>query len=194
LGDPVGFEVNLYRALLRLAVTSPLPAHVADAATPVGAPLTLGDVSSGPSAAAARAARASTLPLLPLPPLPPVAMASTPAAAAALAAAVAALTAAAAAAGAVEGEPGCPAEPAFERAYRQAVRDAVDEELLPADRAAAFRAADAPSSAGLSAAAGAVVSPSSAAAAVAQRQPRRASDLIPTPPALALRAAFGHLF
>jgi hypothetical protein len=193
LGDPVGFEVNLYRALLRLAVTSPLPAHVADAASPVGASLTLGNDSSGPSAAAARAARASTLPLPPLPPLPPVAMASTPAAAAALAAAVAAQTAAAAA-GAVEGEPGCAAEPAFERAYRQAVRDAVDEELLPADRAAAFRAADAPSSAGLSAAAGAVVSPSSAAAAVAQRQPRRASDLIPTPPALALRAAFGHLF
>ena len=54
---------------------------------------------------------------------------------------------------------------AFDEAYGLAVRRFVDEELMPADRAAAFRPAHGP-----------------------------LGDLAPSPEALALRAAFGHLF
>jgi hypothetical protein len=61
-------------------------------------------------------------------------------------------------------------ESPFDAAYGEAVSLKVDEELLPADRQAAFNSAcDTP------------------------RQ-RHASDLMPSPAELALRAAFGHLF
>jgi hypothetical protein len=109
-------------------------------------------------------------------------------------------------------------EPAFERAYQEAVKEGVDDELMPSDRAAAFHASNGrrvvkASPGPARKAVSALVSPSSGASATgattaASRSGgggggangrshdlvRRANDLIPIPPALALRAAFGHLF
>ena len=59
-------------------------------------------------------------------------------------------------------------ESLFDRAYRRAVEHVVFEELLPADRAAAFK-----SDPGYG---------------------RHASDLMPLPSELAFRSVFGHLF
>ena len=152
LGDPVSFKVNIYRCLMRLATVAAAtrPSTTLDASLrSISDANAAGGVSEPGVAAVERRHQGNPAPERGGTAVRRLSTTVLPATEAVL-----------------QGSAGV--ESRFDRAYRRAVEHVVFEELLPADRAAAFK-----SDPGYG---------------------RHASDLMPLPNELAFRSVFGHLF